>query len=66
MNIVDFRVLMVDENLDTIKAQQWREMTVEQRAEFINNQLRKGFASFGCVRCGYPTHHGQSTCEACE
>ena len=66
MNIVDFGVLMVDETLDTIKSEQWREMNAQQRRQFIDSWNRRGIASFCCIKCGYPTVHGQSGCEACE
>jgi hypothetical protein len=65
MNIVDFGVVMVDRDLDTVTPEEWREMSKRQRADFINSWARRGVVSFQCLGCSFPTAHGQSTCESC-
>jgi hypothetical protein len=65
MNIVDFGVLMVDENLNTVKPEQWRELSDAQKSTFRNSWARRGIVSFCCLNCGYPTVHGQGMCVSC-
>ena len=65
MNIVDFGVLMVDEDLNSIKPEQWRQLSEVQKSTFLNSWARRGIASFRCLNCSYPTAHGQARCEAC-
>lgn len=56
---------MLDRTFNTITAAEWRGMTPEEREEFTMYWNRKGFASFQCLNCGFPTEHGQARCEAC-
>jgi len=65
MNIVDFGVLMVDEDFNTIKPEQWRQLSDMQKTIFTRSWNMRGVASFCCINCGYPTVHGQGMCEAC-
>lgn len=54
-----------ERTLDTVTPQEWGAATKKERAEFISIQAKRGFASFVCLTCGFPTAHGQASCEAC-
>lgn len=53
------------ETLDSIRPERWREMTAEERLTFTDYWMRRGFMSYSCLSCGFPTAHGQGSCEAC-
>ena len=44
----------------------WRAKTALQRSEFYRYWNKRGEASFGCSRCGYPTGECAASCVACE
>lgn len=64
MNIVDFGVLTVDKDFDTITGAEWRDMTKDQRRKFWYIQRTRGHASRACLACGFPIAFSQG-CEAC-
>jgi hypothetical protein len=45
---------------------QWRAMTAIDRREFYVYWNKRGKASFGCLKCGYPTGDCAASCAACE
>lgn len=65
MDTVEFKKLLLKETLDTITPKQWRDMDHPQRNAFQNRWRVRGVVSHVCLRCGYPTVYGQSSCESC-
>ena len=45
---------------------EWRAITPLERSEFYCYWNKRGKASFGCSRCGYPTGECAASCVACE
>ena len=56
---------MISETLDSIRPEQWRAMSAEDRQAFIQYWRERGMASYQCLTCGFPTSVGQVVCEAC-
>ena len=56
---------LMTETLDSIRADQWREMSQEERTEFLNYWASQGHISHSCLTCRFPTIYGQAVCEAC-
>lgn len=53
------------ETLDTVRPDQWREMSEEEHVEFLRYWRLQGQISFCCLGCGFPTPRGQAACDAC-
>lgn len=62
---MDFKILCIDEDLNSITPEQWRQLTVKQRSEFKHYKAMEGSVSFCCITCGYPTCRGVAACDAC-
>jgi len=58
-------MIPVNRNLNTVTAAEWRAASKDERQEFMRREARKGYVSFVCLTCGFPTAYGQAACEAC-
>lgn len=51
--------------LSTVTPEEWRQATPDERIAFTSAWAKRGVGAFQCLTCGFPTHHGVSSCEAC-
>jgi hypothetical protein len=54
-----------ERDLDTVTASEWRNSTEQERREFVDRERQRGYVSFHCLTCAFPTSHGVAVCDAC-
>ena len=52
-------------DLNTVTPTQWRKASQDERTAFWTHWQQQGVVAFSCLTCGFPTEHGQASCEAC-